>query len=274
MNNLIWSNFRRLLGDKAYIIECACMLGLSVFFPLHSYMEQGSQANPNNYFFGFNLLIGIFSSVCCSLYLGTEYSDGTIRNKLIAGHTRKNIYLANLLVCTFASLLVTVIYILAESLVGIPLLGRVQMDGNELLVRFFTSGLMIVAFSSIFTLFSMLIQNKAISAVINILLALSLLLAAVYIMSRLSEPEFIENYMYMDNLGTIVAGDPTPNPLYLQETSRAVYEFLNDFLPSGQGLQMCIQILFRWGRMAWCNVGITMATTILGLYAFQRKNIQ
>ncbi len=274
MYKLMWANGRRMLRDKAFRIGCVCLIGVSVYFPVSYHMDLGDQAIPNNYFFYFSLFIGVFVSVLCSLYLGTEYSEGTMRNKLIAGHTRRNIYLANLIVCTLASLFAMAVYIVVESLVGIPLNGRVQMDLPEILIRFLVSGCMVLSFSSIFTLLSMLHQNKAAASVINVLLFFALMLTAVYLLSRLSESEFIENYVYIDNLGNLVPGDPMPNPLYLTKTPRAVCEFLCDLLPTGQGLQMCTQIFFRWGRMMGCNVGITAGTTLLGIFAFQRKDIK
>ncbi|MGY3662454.1 MAG: hypothetical protein ACXAHE_00930 [Roseburia sp. 1XD42-69] len=44
------------------------------------------------------------------MFLGTDYSDGTIRNKLTVGHTRTNIYLANLIVTFAAGLLIMCVW--------------------------------------------------------------------------------------------------------------------------------------------------------------------
>ncbi|MCI8375678.1 MAG: ABC transporter permease subunit [Lachnospiraceae bacterium] len=274
MNKLLWANFNRLLRDRAFCLGCAFLAGMSAYLPILHYIEQGDRVNPNNYFFGFNIVIGVFAAVCCSLYLGTEYSEGTMRNKLIAGHTRKNIYLANLIICTAASLLAVVIYLAAESIVGIPLNGNVRMGPGELLVRFLVSALMILSFSSIFTLISMLNQSKAAGAVLNILLFLALLALAFSINARLEEPEFIQNYYMLNELGDVTQVEPMPNPRYLQGAAREAYEFVYDFLPTGQGIQMCTKVFISWIRMACCNVGITAGTTALGVYLFGKKDIR
>ena len=102
MNKLFWANLNRLHRDKTFKLGCAFLAGMSIYLPILHYVEQGEKANPNNYFWNFNLVIGVIAAVCCSMYLGTEYSDRTMRNKLIAGHTRKDIYLSNLIICTLA----------------------------------------------------------------------------------------------------------------------------------------------------------------------------
>lgn len=274
MNKLFWANLNRLHRDKTFKLGCAFLAGMSIYLPILHYVEQGEKANPNNYFWNFNLVIGVIAAVCCSMYLGTEYSDRTMRNKLIAGHTRKDIYLSNLIICTLACFFAVAVYIAAESLVGIPLNGNVRMDPWELAVRFLVSGLMILAYVSIFTMISMLNQNKASGAVANILLFFALLVLAFVVKARLTEPEFLTNHYTLNELGEMTQGEPMPNPRYLQGAARAVYEFLYDFLPTGQMIQMCSQVFIWWQRMALCNVGITAVTTGIGMYLFGKKDIR
>ena len=57
---------------------------------------------------------------------------------------------------------------------------------------------MIIALASIFTLVSMLNQNKALSAVICILGLFVLLIAGIMINNQLSMPEYYDEYAYID----------------------------------------------------------------------------
>ena len=54
--------------------------------------------------FQFPMIHGVMLAAFVPLFLGADYSDGTIRNKLIAGHRRSGIYLSDLLVCLLSVL--------------------------------------------------------------------------------------------------------------------------------------------------------------------------
>ena len=45
-------------------------------------------------FFQFAMLMGVVTAVVVSMNVGTEYGDGTIRNKLVLGLSRTQIYLS------------------------------------------------------------------------------------------------------------------------------------------------------------------------------------
>ena len=53
---------------------------------------------------GFVALPGIVMAAFCSMFIGTEFSDGTMRNKLIVGHRRREIYFTNFLTCALSGI--------------------------------------------------------------------------------------------------------------------------------------------------------------------------
>lgn len=102
MIKLLNANLIRLKKDKALRIGIIFMFIMGVFTPVMHYIDMkksGYQITLDNGFFNNVLFCVILSSVFCSLYVGTEYSDGTIRNKVVIGHTRMSIYFSNLIVC-------------------------------------------------------------------------------------------------------------------------------------------------------------------------------
>ena len=103
MNKLLRANFARVKRNKVFWGFVAFMAVFGAFLPIKQYMDSfSSQAETNtvslnHVFFAYTLVIGVLCAVFCSLFLGTEYSDGTVRNKLMIGHRRSAIYLSNLI---------------------------------------------------------------------------------------------------------------------------------------------------------------------------------
>lgn len=276
MNKLLSANFSRLRKDKLFWIGMVFMFGFGILLVVNQYKQHikfDMEMVLDNAFFCYGIIIGILCAVFCSLFLGTEYSDGTIRNKLVVGHTRDSIYLSNLIVTTVASLLMCLSFIIAVSAFGIPIIGFLRTDLKAILMMLLGSILMVLAFCSIFTLISMLVQSKAIVAVISIIGVFILLLAASYIMTRLDAPEFYDGYVFTDSLGTSYT-DQTPNPKFLEGTERTIYQFVLDFLPTGQGLQITsISALHLW-QMPLYSLIITAFTTTVGVLFFRKKDIK
>lgn len=253
-----------------FLFLFACLL-ISTQYREH--VKYGYEADINNVLFAYAVLIGVLSSVFTSLFLGTEYSDGTIRNKLVVGNTRTAIYLSNLIVSIAAAFLMCLAYLAAVCLIGIPLLGT-SRSGLPLLLKILCGVFLAsAAYSSICTLLSMLMQNKAIATAVSILGMVLLLTAASYLAAQLSQPEMYSGYT-LDASGEIVQSEPVPNPRCLTGTKREVYEFLYDFLPSGQCVQYAAMEFTNIPRMYLCSLGILLAATAGGIWFFRRKDLK
>lgn len=73
------------------------------------------------------IILGIFIAFFVSLFVGREYSDGIIRNKIVNGHTRKNIYFSNLIICIIAGILAEVINVFFSYILNVKVLEPLQM---------------------------------------------------------------------------------------------------------------------------------------------------
>lgn len=276
MNRLLSAGFAHMKKDKVFWI-CAGFLfalgGVTAFMNYQDQLKYGVQVPLDGIFFYFTVFNGILSAVFCSLFIGTEYSDGTIRNKLVVGHSRNAIYLSNFILSAASGLLMNLAFIIAVSAAGIPLLGFFQTDICIVMLFLLGSIMMSLAFSSIFTTLSMLNQNKAVVAVICIVGVVVLFIAAMYIQNRLRAPEFYEGYTFIDLQGNS-SSEPVANPRYLRGTARAVYQFFLDFLPTGQA----IQFVDMSGRHLWLmplySMLITVVTTVGGLFFFRKKDLK
>ena len=276
MNKLLSANFSRLIKNKAFLVSMACMLVFGVFISVKSYMNQiqyGTSFLVDNIFFGYAAVIPILCAAFCSLFTGTEYSDGTIRNKIIAGHSRASVYLANLLTCSAACLLMGLIYMAAVGAVGIPLLGAFHVDLKIVAVFVLDSFAMILSLSAVFVLLSMLNQNKAAVVAVSLIAVILLFVAASYVQNRLSAPEVYDGYVFTDSAGNSQT-QSIPNPEYLRGNSRTIHEFLMDFLPTGQAIQIANMSAPRLWQMPMYSLIIVAGTTAGGLLAFRKKDLK
>ena len=277
MNRLLSANFARLKKDKAFWLGMALMFVFGIFLVVNGYLvakKDGYEVPLDNFLFVHMQVIGVLSAVFCSLFVGTEYSDGTIRNKLVIGHNRSAIYFSNFIVCTAAGLLMSLSYTVAVSAVGIPLLGGPRSEMENIFLYSLAAGMMVLAISAVFTLLSMSNQNKAVVAIISVIGIFLLLFAAIDIFSKLNEPEIWDEYVYMDPSGQLVTGAAEPNPNYLRGWKRSAYEFLYDFLPTGQAFQIARMNAKSFWLLPLYSLLVTVASTLGGLFIFHKKDLK
>lgn len=285
MNKLLSAGFSRLWRNKFFWLGMILLPGLIVCSLLDAYHQMIMiRTTPmwsdftfplDNYLYGCFLFIGIFTSVFAALFLGTEYSDGTVRNKLVVGHSRTAVYLSSLTVCFVSSLLVCLVSAAITFALGIPLFGTPETSALVIIQKYACGVLMITSLSGLFTLLAMMITSKPASAIICTIGIFALFLFAVLIIQRLLAPEMVEPGYEMSVNGEFIPLEPYPNPRYLTGTARRIYELLRDLLPTGMGIQ-----LSQFGNLenplqaCLCSLLVTAATTAGGILAFQKKNLK
>ena len=106
MSKLLSVNFARLKQNKAFWISMVITFLFGGYAPFANYMQMQDmnfEYTLEMGFFNYSVLAFILLSIFVSLFLGTEYSDGTIRNKIVVGHTRIHIYLSSFIQKSFYS---------------------------------------------------------------------------------------------------------------------------------------------------------------------------
>jgi len=276
MNKLVFAGVARLRRDIGFWVCFLVMTALGIYLPVGQYLDSirfQFVFTKDGIIFNYAPFVCFAAAVFVSLYVGTDYSDGTIRNKMMVGRTRNEIYMADWVVCGLGTLLLCLAFAVPCTALCLLLPGVVEAPPMAFVTAALLSVLVALTISSVYTMCSMLCQNKAATAVICLCIAIILFMAAMMINSALSEPPTFQNYMMMVD-GEMVLGDEAPNPRYLTGTIRAVYEFLNDFLPVNQGIQ-CAQLeAANPLRVALCDLGIILASTLAGLGLFARKDLK
>ncbi len=275
MRKLLSAQYSRLLKNKVFWLELLFMFGMGVCSALMPYLDNvryGEHSRVDNMLFNYIVLMGLCTPVFCSLFSGTEYSDGTIRNKLIVGHTRFSVYCSSLLVSLSASISVALAFVLPYMVLGFSMLEAPKASAGVLFFMALLSLFVITAYVSIFHMLSMLITKKSTSAVICMLAFIVLFVLAIVIKGKLDAPEFVQNYsMTIDGIEQM---SPEPNPKYLLPEARRVYQFFFEVLPSGQSLQIAaIDVVHPYLLMLYSAV-TSAAITVLGIFFFKKKNLK
>ncbi|MBS4980433.1 MAG: ABC transporter permease subunit [Lachnospiraceae bacterium] len=276
MNRLLAANIVRLRKNKCFLGGILLLVILGILYPVMKCIEMkntGYETTLDTGFFIGAAVLPVLLSVFVSLFIGTEYSDGTIRNKIMVGHERKSVYLANLLTNLIAAFALNIVFSSSYLAAGIPLLGFFQED---LKVIFLFAGIefvLICSFTALFTVIAVLISNKAVSAVICVLGTFLVLFAASYLNARLNEPETYPAYTYVEGR-TEVTEEEEKNPLYLDGKERERYQFLYDFLPGGQVIQCVTMTAVNPKRLPVYSAILFVLTTAGGVLLFERKDIK
>ena len=215
MNELMGAHLFRMKRDKAFWACLAAMLIFSVGLMLNGCRQAGVMAGYGyqmgleKYYFTLSPAVGLLTGVFAGLYFGTEYADGAVRGKLIAGHSRRQVYLASLLASVLAAFTISAVW-LVGGLVGIPVLGLWNIGGAALAARILVALGSAMAMASIFTLLGMLVTKKSTAAVGSILLFLALLLGAAWVYNALMEPEMTTGLIM--TVDGVQSAELTPNP--------------------------------------------------------------
>lgn len=266
MSKLIYANFGRLKKDSVFWLCTAFMFAAGMFVSIKS------EVSLDRVFFCYSLIIGLVSSVFCGMFIGTEHGDGTLRNKLIVGHTKTSVYLANLIVSVVSGFIFCLAFIVPMLAIGIPRLGLFEMSISSALALLGITLAMSMAFSGIFTLISMLCQNKAVSAVACIICFIVLIGIAAGIHSSLQEPEYLDSYV--TSVNGVGEMQTEPNPNYLTGTKRAIYQFFFDFIPAGQAFQFVeLSMVHTWQLPVYSMLILVLASAV-GAAAFRKEDIR
>ena len=276
MINLLFVNAMRLWKSKCFWICVVFVSAAAGYYPLTLFLNraEGFSRSPDDGIFLCAVLVPVALSIFCSLYLGTDYSDGVIRNKITVGHRRIVLYIVNLITSMAVALILMVAFFIVYLAVGIPLLGTFQMSLKTAAVYIAIILAVCFAFSGIFTMICMGSANKAAVAAACVLCAVLLLLAGVYLASLLQAPELYPGYSF--NAGGEITDlqEAIPNPYYLSGAKREICQFFYDFLPGGQAVQ-CASAQVQNPLKLLVYSGITFFfTSFLGATIFQQKNIR
>ena len=235
MKNLLKAEFSRMFRSKLFWI----FMILSVVFCVYSIYDDANmpaEFRQSGQIYGivfeaalyFYILVYVFAAaVLDSLFISREHADGTIRNKIISGHSRASVYMTELIVCSVTGL---IMFIVNLAIISLPFLkfGIHGMDGWVTMRRIILIAVLIIVINALFVLFSMLIPSRASSVVWSIVFIIIMLVSSGLIQDKLDNDSRSRTLRE--------SGEFYDHSNILGDTERKVYKAFNYILPANQVL--------------------------------------
>ncbi len=274
MNGLLKSGCHRLLRNKFFWLLCVVLCGVGTYSVMIEYIYGSTMVEHYIGFGNFSspvLLIGLAAFV--PLFLGTDYADGTLRNKIIAGRRRTAIYAANWLTVSLAAAVLCACFFVPYSVLGVTLLDGFDPSVSSSVLTVVCPLLIALAGGALYTMIVMSTQNKAHAVTLCLVFSIVMLGAGLAVAGLLAEPEFFGSYHTASD-GSIYVEYTTPNPRYVAGFWREVLIFFSRALPGAQAFMLASEVTDGNPVMALYSVAVTALSTVCGVGVFSKKNLK
>lgn len=274
MIRLLNAGFERLRKNKIFWLLTIFSVGFALLIICTQYknmIKYDKVIEIEQLLINYPTIIGIVIAIFTSLFLGVEYSDGAIRNKISIGHKRINIYLSNLIIVSITSLLSYILFMIVVSAIGIPLFGGLTMQMSSFLKIVGCIFVIILSYSSIFTFIAMIISNKTITAIVSIMLVFGMMMTALLCFNILSAKEYVMAESLIDGE---IKYEEVPNPKYPGESKKKLCQKIIDIVPAGQAFQLAGRITQNLKALPIYSLGIFIVFTGAGIVLFEKKELK
>ena len=276
MRKLLHADFARLWKDRGFRTILLVTLGLVIASVVPAPWNSMSYASEKTYvddvMFQLIPYLPFLCTLLTSLFLGPEFEENTIRNKLIVGHSRAAVFFSAYLTVMAACLLILAAMLGGAGVTGWLCYRDFQMAGEQLAYLILCCILCTMVFSAICVAFLMNVPRKP--AIFLTLLFLAMLYSTSYFGARLNEAEMVYDGVTITMEGGVEFGDLIPNPAYVSGTTRKIFELLYDLLPTGQTIQLNNGEFDRCLRWAPLSAVVLVVSTVAGFLPFRKRDLR
>lgn len=221
-------------------------------------------------------VVGVFAAAVLGLFIGTEYSDGTMRNKLTVGTKRRNVYFTNYIispaVCTVICISAMTGSAAACLLTGAKLYTPNADVSTVMLLN--AVGVLLMSFSiaGIITFICMMVCGKAAGGISALLVMIVMVFLGSWAYSRLCKPEFVSDMMLVNNIPQ--SGPKYLNPSYVGGGARSILELAVYVMPATQGMLMVSDEFYNQPICYIGSIALAVGFTAVGAAMFSKKDIK
>ncbi len=232
MSNLLRCDLLRVIKGRLHFVF-PIAAAFSVFIVCINYIPSGADyLTFESVFFITTPLMPFLAAAFISLFVGQDYSDGTIRNKLIIGHSRVSLYFTNLISVTTVMAIIYFIHTVV-TYIGAHLVYKYPISDSIMFAKIASINfLAILSICALFVAVSINFSNKTLCVIIMFAFVMGITIMHSYVRSALFEPEMISDYVVTAD--GITQSPEYPNPLYIAPgLKRQIFEFIQT-LPMAQ----------------------------------------
>lgn len=227
-----------------------------------------------NYTDGFSQLV-LIMAVFAAMFIGTDYSQRTIINKLAIGRSRAAVYFSNLTVCASGSLLFNFSYAAGVTIMGLVFGGRIRFYDfyiYEFIIIVFAD----IAMSALLTLLCMLLDHKAVCTAAALVIFFVTPFIAESVNQAVQEPEY-NVWREWNEDKTSYTETRTKNENYISGAKRFFFVALNNVSPLGQYQQLKMNNIYDMSQYVGYplfSLGLTAVSSAVGALVFRKKDLK
>lgn len=275
MRRLIRADLHNLFKDKTFLIISVFSFVLGVFMPLMGFKNKIMYDEITVFEDGFFIFLSVFALLIptsVSFFVGKSFDWGTLRNKICVGHSRINIYFSFLITSLIGATILIALYFIPYLILGSFMLEEMDIPLKGFILLFLTSILVLFSLTALSVAIVENIESRVVSMAITMVVVIALLMVGTIAVQMLMEPEMITNSMTMMD-GEFVFADPYPNPRYVKESRRWIWELMRDSILGGQ-IHQITALECNWVSVSLYSVISGILCSFIGYILFNRKDLR
>lgn len=295
MNKLLRADMARLFKGKIFLLEVLIMFLAPVWAVISNLVDSRRYdyiASTEGSLFASAVFAAFCMVVLVPAFIGTEYNDKTIRNKMIVGHGKGKIFLSNMVTMLAASAILVTAWNISHLTLGAIFLGFCYPFELNLLILLAVY-ISVFASTALFVLISMFVSSKYGAAIVTTGIFFFLLVYSLGVMERLAAQPTITAFYSESNTDMDIYGYETdmteeelaelktnfieetiPNPNYIEEgTFKEILKISVYCNPAAQAIDLPSDhsIGFEWYFIY--DIILIAVLSFLGAVIYKRKEI-
>ncbi len=191
MTNLLAEGFRRLFKGKRFYVVLAVIIAIPTIAAVFLRIVEKRALNLGGVLV-FSLIgtMSMFISITAGLFIINDFKNNTIRNKIIIGHSRAKIYLANLIISLTVAFIYQMVFWLTLIVFGKTIMRFDDFPSKEIFQNMLLTLAIIFAFTSCFVFICTTLKNTggfALSLMLDTVVSMLVLLVMIIPQKEISK---------------------------------------------------------------------------------------